>query len=149
MKAPSSTYRHWKISTVVRPRERYSLGMCPLSFPLLAANFAPVTERTVQTFMPASFHATSLGKGRHKKEEEHRSHVVTLLYSDSLGEFDYFFLDLEDNNEVAICASHGLNKAWRGAVAFKNVKEEAMVGCIVCFDKINKCHIGREGERNT
>ncbi len=59
MKAPSSTYRHWKISTAVRSRARYSLGECPCIFPLPAVNLVPVTYCTVQTSMPASFHATS------------------------------------------------------------------------------------------
>ena len=59
MKAPSSTYKHWKILAAVRSCARYSLGECPRIFPLPAVNLVPVTDLTVQTSMPASLHATS------------------------------------------------------------------------------------------
>ena len=49
MKAPSSTYRHWNISTVVRWGDRYSFGRWPRMRPSPAASLDPTTELTVQT----------------------------------------------------------------------------------------------------
>jgi hypothetical protein len=142
MKAPSSTYKHWKISTSVRSRARYSLGECPRIFPLPAVNLVPVTDRTVQTSMPASFHAASSFSA--KADMRNRSHVVTLLYSNGLGEFNYLFFNLENNDEVSVYACYSRDKAWRGAILFKYVKENVMVGCFISFDKINKSYMGRQ-----
>jgi hypothetical protein len=59
-----------------------------------------------------------------------------------LGEFNYLFFNLENNDEVSMYACHSRDEAWRGAISFKDVEENVMVGCIICFDKINKSHMG-------
>ncbi len=57
-------------------------------------------------------------------------------YSDNLGELDYFFLSLDDNNEVVPYAFHCYcrNEAWTWIDVislFKNVEGKVVVGCFV------------------
>jgi hypothetical protein len=61
-----------------------------------------------------------------------------------LGEFNYFFFNLEDYNEVLVYARYSRNKAWRCAITFKNVEENVVVGCVISFDEINKGYMGRQ-----
>ena len=70
--------------------------------------------------------------------------VVTLSYSNGLWEFNYLFFNLENNNEVSVYACYSRNEAWRGAISFKDVEENVMVGCVVGFDKINKIYMGQQ-----
>ena len=65
-----------------------------------------------------------------------------MTYSNCLGEFNYLFFNLEDYDEVAIYACYRRNKAQGGTILLKDVKEDVMVGCIVCFDKVNECYMG-------
>jgi hypothetical protein len=59
-----------------------------------------------------------------------------------LGEFNYFFFNLENYDEVLVCARYSRDEAWRGAVSFKDVEEDVVVGCVIGFDKINKSYMG-------
>ena len=67
--------------------------------------------------------------------------------SDNLGEIEYFFLSLDDNDEDVTYAFHCYccNEAWTwiGAISFKNVEGKVVFGCFICFYKVDKCHIGR------
>ncbi len=143
MKAQSSTYRHWKISTAVRSRARYSLGECPRIFPLPAVNLVPVTDCTVQTSMPASFHAiSSVSAKADMRNRKSTGAMLSPCCTPTVWESSNFFFNLENYDEVLVYVRYSRNEAWRCAILFKDVEENVVVGCVIRFDEINKSYMG-------
>ena len=54
------------------------------------------------------------------------------------------FFNLENYDEVLVCARYSRDEAWRCAISFKDVEENVVVGCFISFDKINKSYMGRQ-----
>jgi len=142
MKAPSSTYRHWKIWTVVRSRARYSLGECPRIFLLPAVNLVPVTDHTVQTSMPASFHATSSVSA--KADTRNRKSTGAMLSPCRTptvwGSSTTSFSILRTMRFWYMCATAATKCG--GAPYRSRMSRRMLWGCVVSFDKINKSYMG-------
>jgi hypothetical protein len=94
--------------------------------------------------MPVSFRATSSVST--KADMRNRKSTGAMLSPCRTptvwGSSTISFFNLENNNEVSVYACYSCNEAWRGAISFKDVEENVMVGCVVSFDKINECYMG-------
>ena len=81
------------------------------------------------------------GKRGHEEEEQYRGHVVALAYTDCLGDFDCFFLNLQHAYVVGVDRLDCCDKLRRGAIAFEDAQEQVVVGCVVGFDEVNKAYV--------
>jgi hypothetical protein len=80
-------------------------------------------------------------KRSHEKEEEDRGHVITLSDTNCLWDFYDFLLNFLYRNFVSVYYLDCGNKFWRGALLFKDAKQQCVVCCVVCFNKVNESYI--------